>query len=376
MLVLVYVAPASAWAQQESAEEARAKAKLNEIRLAIEELSEQLRQSRRGLNAEQQRLREIDLAIQKATRSLKGLEAEQSALQKRIEGLESDKAEYLETLDWRHDELAQVVRSSYQLGRQSRLQLLLNQDDPQELSRLLAYYDFLNQAQLEKISQLQAEVEGLLRLQQEIGKELAELARVQEEQQMLVAELDQQKQIKRQQIEQLQARVRTDEQQLEELQANRKDLETLIERLADALADIPLDIDQQQEISRRKGKLPMPLSGRVLHAYGNNRGGGLKWQGWLIESEPGSEARAIAYGRVAFADWLRGYGLLLIIDHGDGFMSLYGHNEALLHDVGAWVAPGQTISVVGQNPVGEHGLYFGLRKNGKAIDPAAWVSRR
>jgi septal ring factor EnvC (AmiA/AmiB activator) len=101
----------------------------------------------------------------------------------------------------------------------------------------------------------------------------------------------------------------------------------------------------------------------------------MSWQGWLIGVEPGTEVGAIAYGRVAFADWLRGYGLLIIIDHGQGFMSLYGHNESLLHGVGAWVQPGETISVVGANPGSEQGLYFELRKGGKAIDPAGWLAR-
>ena len=119
----------------------------------------------------------------------------------------------------------------------------------------------------------------------------------------------------------------------------------------------------------------MPVAGPVKYAYGQSRDGGLSWQGWLIGAEPGTEACAVAYGRVAFADWLRGYGLLIIIDHGHGFMSLYGHNESLLFEVGAWVEPGEAISVVGANPGSDQGLYFELRRGGKAIDPAGWLAR-
>ena len=119
----------------------------------------------------------------------------------------------------------------------------------------------------------------------------------------------------------------------------------------------------------------MPVAGPVRHAFGQTRAGGMRWQGWLIGSDPGSEVRSIAYGRVAFADWLRGYGLLIIIDHGQGFMSLYGQNESLLHEAGTWVENGEPISVVGSNPGDTQGLYFELRRQGKALDPAAWVAR-
>ena len=119
----------------------------------------------------------------------------------------------------------------------------------------------------------------------------------------------------------------------------------------------------------------MPVNGPVRHAFGQTRKGGLHWQGWLIGVEAGTEINAVAYGRVAFADWLRGYGLLIIIDHGEGFMSLYGHNESLLYEAGDWVEPEQVISVVGVAAGSNQGLYFELRKNGKAIDPAVWLAR-
>ena len=121
--------------------------------------------------------------------------------------------------------------------------------------------------------------------------------------------------------------------------------------------------------------MPIPVKGRVKHAYGQPRTAGLRWQGWMIGAANGSEVKAIAYGRVAYSDWLRGYGLLLIIDHGDGFMSLYANNESLLHEVGDWVEPGAGISTVGTSPLNGNGLYFEIRKNGKAMDPAVWLKR-
>ena len=117
------------------------------------------------------------------------------------------------------------------------------------------------------------------------------------------------------------------------------------------------------------------MPGHVIHSFGQQRAAGMKWQGWLIKAETGTEVKNIAYGRVAFADWLRGYGLLMIIDHGQGFMSLYGYNESLLWEVGDWVEPGAVIATVGGSQGGEQGLYFEMRKDGKAVDPAVWLKR-
>ena len=119
----------------------------------------------------------------------------------------------------------------------------------------------------------------------------------------------------------------------------------------------------------------MPVKGRVKHAYGQPRTAGLRWQGWLINAGIGSEVKTIARGRVAYSDWLRGYGLLMIIDHGDGYLSLYANNESLLREVGDWVEPGSKISTVGTSPLNGNGLYFEIRKDGKVLDPAVWLKR-
>jgi septal ring factor EnvC (AmiA/AmiB activator) len=176
-------------------------------------------------------------------------------------------------------------------------------------------------------------------------------------------------------IDDLNEQISTDEARLAELQRNRADLEALLNKLQDVLADIPADLGKRQRPAQLKGELPMPVNGRVRYAYGQPRTAGLRWQGWLIGARTGSEVEAIAYGRVAFADWLRGYGLLLILDHGDGFMTLYGNNESLLFEVGDWVEPGTVVATVGASALSGDGLYFEIRRDGKALDPAAWIKR-
>ena len=240
---------------------------------------------------------------------------------------------------------------------------------------MLAYYDYINRAQVEKISGLREALTRLESLQNGIDTELAKLSELQTEQEQSLAELTGQRTSRSLLLQEISGKIDSREAALRELEANRRDLESLIERLADVLGDIPENLDSQAGIAGQKGRLPMPVRGPVRHAFGQDRSAGLDWQGWLIGAEPGTEVRAVAYGRVAFADWLRGYGLLLIIDHGDGYMTLYGHNESLLRDAGEWIEAGSAISVVGSNPGNTQGAYFELRRNGKAVDPAAWLAR-
>jgi len=167
--------------------------------------------------------------------------------------------------------------------------------------------------------------------------------------------------------------IQTDEQILASLEADAERLQALLEDLADVLADIPPQIESTP-FAELRGQLPKPVSGPLRARFGDIRSGNARWDGWLIAAEEGREVQAIAYGRVAYSDWLRGYGLIMIIDHGDGFMSLYGHNQALLADVGDWVSPGQAIALVG-NSGGEteSGVYFQLRRDGETINPARWI---
>jgi len=273
------------------------------------------------------------------------------------------------------NQLGEQLRWSYLNSRQSRIRMVLNQDDPASLGLMLAYYDYLARAEASRISSLKEVLTTLEVMQKSIDQALLRVEQLTAEQQAIVDQLGGQRDQRQALLARLEQQIGDEASQLRELERNRQDLETLIERLADVLADIPAGLGDEAGIEQQKGRLPMPVSGPVKEAYGQNRGGGLHWQGWLIGAEPGTEVYPVAYGRVAFADWLRGYGLLVIIDHGRGYMSLYGHNESILHEAGTWVAPGEVISVVGSNPGSGQGLYFELRKGGKAVDPAAWLAR-
>lgn len=360
---------------QQSLDRENAESRLGQVVEEISQLKSQLEASRSEHKNEQARLKQVDLAIQQANLKYRELEQQRQLHLDDLQSLEQQREEYLSSLDQRLEHLAEQLRSSYRAGKQSRMKLVLNQDDPEQLSRLLAYYDYLNRAQVKNISELKEALTRLEVMQESIDQELQRITLVQAEQQDVMTQLQEQREQREMLLADLSSQIDSENTRLQELERNRRDLEALIERLADALADIPADLGSHKGIPQQKGRLPMPVKGPVKHAFGQNRAGGLRWQGWLIGTQAGTEVKTVAYGRVAFADWLRGYGLLIIIDHGEDFLSLYGHNESLLHEAGSWVEPGDVISVVGSNPGNDQGLYFELRRKGKALDPASWLAR-
>ena len=354
---------------------AEAESRLEEVLVEIEQLRLQLDSARSEHRDEQERLREIDLQTQAASIELRSLRSRREERESELGRLEERRASFITSLDQRLGELARQLRAAYRDGRQSRVKLILNQDNPGRLSRLLTYYDFISRAQADRIGLLRETLETLRQMQEAFNRELERIAELTGQQRDVLQKLETQRAERNAVATELAERISDGETRLQELERDRRDLETLIEKLTDVLADIPADLGNHLSVAQQKGGLPMPVAGPVRRSYGQDRAGGSRWQGWLIAAEPGTEVRAVAYGRVAFADWLRGYGLLMIIDHGQGFMSLYGHNESLLHDAGAWVEPGETISLVGSNPGSGQGLYFELRKAGKTLDPAAWIKR-
>ncbi len=358
-----------------SLNEAEAEQRLTALKTAISELTSQLENSRSLHRSEQAELKQLDLAIQQTTRQLRELDQQITAHLKELESLERSRDEQIRTLQAQQEQLAGQVNATYRLASQSRVKLVLNQDDPSQLSRMLAYYNHINQVQVEKINGLKKLLQELEQVFQAIETELKRIKTVQNDYNLVLEQQNKQRVDRQDLLTTLAQQISTGEGELQELERNRADLEQLLERLGDALADIPSDLGAHLGVAAQKGKLPLPVAGRVLHGYGQQRAAGMHWQGWLLQAKAGQEVQNIAYGRVAFADWLRGYGLLMIIDHGQGFLSLYGYNESLLWEVGDWVEPGTVIATVGDSPAGEQGLYFELRKDGKALDPAAWLQR-
>ena len=355
--------------------QAEAESRLKNLKSEISSLKKDLESKRKAYSKEQKLLKAADLEIQASSLKLRELASSRQEHLQSLSHLHDEQEEYLDSLDQRKQQLVNQLLAAYRLGRESRLKLVLNQDSPATLSRTLAYFDYFSRSQASQIHELRQVLQTLDQTQSKINTELSALDVVQRSQQTVLDDIKSQREDRLIISNKLSGQIDSDEARLTELQQNRKGLEALLDSLSNALADIPANLGKQLGPKDLKGKLPMPVNGPVKHAYGQARTVGLSWQGWLINASSGSEVKNIAYGRVAFSDWLRGYGLLMIIDHGEGFMSLYGNNESLLHEVGDWVETGTAISTVGSSPKNGAGLYFEIRRNGKAMDPAAWLKR-
>jgi murein hydrolase activator len=348
-------------------------ARLQSLRVQIdtirERLDEELAERDQALDA----LASAEREVSRTERARRLTVAEIERLDARIQALGEEQLELQSTVAASARALGMQLVLAYRHGGQSRLKLLLNQDDPRQLNRHLAYHGYLSRARLKTIDELSAGLEDLARLQTELEIEREQYRMLARRQQSELEQLESARVLREQALVVVEGRIQTRQQELAALEQDAAELARLLDQLATALADIPPDI-MAPSIADLRGQLPHPVRGTLRQRFGDHRTGDLSWNGWLIIAESGTEVRAVAHGRVAYSDWLRGYGLILIVDHGDGFMSLYAHNESLLRDVGDWVGPGEVIASVGNSGgVSEIGLYFELRRNGQPINPAAWL---
>ena len=267
----------------------------------------------------------------------------------------------------------QELQSAYRMGQQDQIKLLLNQENPELMARMLRYYQYITAARSQKIQQFLDTMNEISQLKSETESEQAKQVAWRQQLQDKLSKAEQAKQLRKLTVTQLQNQINDTQSQLVELNRSYKQLEELIQSVAEAM----VNIEPQEEVepfSRQKGKLPAPIKGKVLNRYGSQRAGSLKWQGVTIAAVEGSEVKAIHYGRVVFSGYLRGYGLLTIIDHDDNYMSLYGHNQVLRVNVGDWVTPKQVIALAG-NTGGQlqPSLYFEVRHNNRPQNPFRWV---
>lgn len=349
-------------------------AELEALRERIEAVESDLadRQQRRDQVVTE--LRELERAIGAAANRLEELDQRLEQGEARAEELREAVAAEEDTVREHRRVLRAAVREAYVSGRQEVLKLLLNQQDPAAVDRLLVYMDYVGEARAQRIRTAMAAMQDYRELRDELEHELAEVERLHEEQQAERRRLSQRRQERSSVLERVEAAIGDDEQRLERLAEDEAELEALVDDLRDALADVPeRDLDRAS-FSEQRGALPWPVTGELAAEFGDQRRSGGDWRGVLVRSDMGTPVEAVAHGRVVFADWLRGLGLLVIIEHGDGHMTLYGHNQSLYKDVGDWVEAGDVIARVGDSGGRDRaGLYFELRVAGQPEDPLRWL---
>ena len=356
-----------------------AKVKEQELEEVRERISE-LKQSMDRAAAERDRitgeLQAAEVSISEKRLRLAELERERTFVDKRRLELEASIEAREAELDNETQELGNQLRAAYMSGGQERMKLLLNQQDPATLGRVMAWYGYLNDYRGDNIDVVSTRIRELAALSSELAAEEARLAEITRERSVELKTLGQAQEKRQALLASLRQKIDTESREVERLAAQEKDLSRLIAELTSILSDYP--ITSEDPFRAHKGRLTWPVAGTLLHDFGQPRvGDSLKWNGVVMAAPRGSEVRAVYHGRVAFADWLAGLGLLVIVDHGDGYMTLYGYNETILKDAGDWVAPGDVIATVG-NSGGQpqSALYFEVRSGTQPVDPADWVTRR
>lgn len=384
------------------------KEKLNNIHERIESLTKQLGKTKEAHADAADALKESEKAISETNRKLFDLQQAQKKHSESLQALQTQKSGLENTIDGQKNQLSKQIYQQYLHGQQNYLQLILEEQDPSAISRQLQYFSYISRARQTLINDMQSNLGRVTKLNEETENALKEVVSLKGKQEAERKNLESQKQAHSKVVEKLSSQISAQRNEIEKLKRDEKSLSQLVERLARApqikpqkptqanlpnkepnnkpetetfpqrpLAtneSLPSNAFDGGNFESLRGKLNLPVRGEVTNKFGAGRQDtGLTWKGLFIKSNEGNEVKSVANGRVVFADWMRGFGNLIIVDHGGGYMSLYGNNQALLRKMGDTVKGGDTIASVGNSGGNDtSGLYYELRSRSKPFDPMSW----
>ncbi len=372
---LLCLGPAQAAPDSRDAQDPKATAEqLQALQAKIKRLQKSLESDHDRKDRLQRDLRQAEKSIGEVSRELQRLQEQLATQDAQLARLQREQAAAHEHFTTLKTQLARDARAAYHMGQQEPLKLILNQEDPARMGRALVYYRYFAEARGARMQEVNAQLEGMAQRERQIVQQQETLARLQQQQRNKADSLKTHQTSRSALLARIKQGIQDKDAELVQLTRDEKRLQELVRSLRDLLADIPQDAGNQEPFGKRKGRLAWPSSGKLLARFGTKRArSDQTWRGVLINAPPGSEVRAVSHGRVAFADWLRGFGLLIIVDHGEGYMTLYGHNQSLFKETGEWVQGGEAIASVGKSGGQEStGLYFEVRKDGRPLNPSQW----
>ncbi|MGO2331362.1 MAG: murein hydrolase activator EnvC family protein [Pseudoalteromonas nigrifaciens] len=368
ILILTFLATATAVANED-----RTKKDLSEVQTALKQSQSEYNAQRKKVATLQKNLQQHELEIAKnakalnmAEQSVKKTEQQQQLQQQKADQLEQQHAQFQHAL-------AAQLKSAYMAGGDDDYaKMLLNQEDTAKFERTLSYYNYLNKARIEQLEELKALQLQIAQNQAELAKTKQKLVNLHDEQKRRQTALVNAQSERQANLKNLQAQLNNTKSSINYLKENQQTLITTIEELEK-------EKNKKVELlglNNSKGKLNWPSRGKLEHTFGQRKHGGIDWKGVLIGAKEGSNINSVHNGQVVFADWLKGYGWVIVVDHGEGFMSLYGHAQTLLKDVGDMVREGETVALIGQSGgQASSGLYFEMRHKGRAVNPEKWCKR-
>jgi len=388
LLLLLALLAGPAWASLSERQ-----GELKDLRSRIEQLREGLGKIT-GEHAEaSDALKQSEKEISDVNRDLRRLDQEVRQINRALNRLGEQRRTIEAELRTQQARLAELVRQQYQASGEDSLRLFLSGRDPGEIHRNLHYYAYLGRARAELIESQRQSLAQLAALRAETEAKQRNLAAVKTQQQGKKKSLETVKATRAGLLDKLSGQIRSQRREIRTLEQDQQRLARLVERLRKAAAapkpapgkprpgqrvdQVASAAQAGLDFPRLRGKLALPVAGEIIARFGQGRdGGGPSWKGLFIRARQGQEVRAVGTGAVVFADWLRGFGNLLIVDHGGGYLSLYSNNESLYKQEGDKVRAGDVIAATGNTGGQEEtGLYFELRHQGKPFDPLSWVAR-
>ena len=348
-----------------------AKQQLKKLKVKIKNLQSSLGKTQKKQSSALKELRRAEKQIATASKILRSTLSQLKTKQKELLNLRRQQTGLEANRRLQKEALAEQLKSAYINGKQEYLKLLLNQQNPEKLGRMLVYYDYMNKARSKQVKALQSTLKSLSNIDSKISTEIRELNILKQSKEGETKRLIKLQGKRKALVAKLTKEIAFKNDELTELEINAQELQQLIDSVRETIEN--MDFSQPLEgLKKLKGKLKWPTAGKQIRRFGSTNQG-QKSSGVLISAKEGSEINSIHHGRVVYSDWLRGFGLLMILDHGKGYMSLYGYNQSLYKEVGDWVEAGEAVATLGQSG-GQKvpGLYFELRYQGKPVNPKRW----
>lgn len=374
LLALVIAPPG--YTQDNAERSARARAQLEALRDKIDTVRQEIAADRGERSDLAAQLSATEADISAASKRLRELDEDIAGLDKRVASLTDRRDAERAQLTDKLDTLRAQVRAAYSSGRMDKMRLLLSGQSPEKLGRLLVYYEYFADAQTGQVQGLRDALTDLAVRQRALTQEQDKLAQRRKTRANTLTRLEHDQQQRRETIAALDSRLSSRKASLDELKADEDRLEKLMGSLQQQLATLPEADDDDTAFAQLKGRMTPPVSGRVLARFGTRKAGGpLRWKGEWLAADNGTPVKAVAAGQVVYVGYMHRYGLIVILDHGHNYYTLYGHAESTYVEVGDQVRRGQPVAKAGRS--GGHrrsGTYFEIRKGRTAINPSTWLS--
>ncbi|GAA5218314.1 murein hydrolase activator EnvC family protein [Corallincola platygyrae] len=344
--------------------------RLHKLQGQIKRQSQQLEKQKEKREALFGELRSAEQEIAKVAKVLRMTRQELNRTREELADAKQQQAELTELYGHQQSALQAQLTSAYMSGNHDYIKLLMNQQEPGKIERTLSYYQYLNQARMDNLEALKKTRRQLARVERKLAEQASRLQSLERRQADEKSKMEERQLARERTLGKLKGSLSGGRQQLITLQENERTVRSMIERRRQREA---LEMDGLKAL---KGKLSWPVNGRISRNFGSKRQGNIVWKGVMLRAKEGQDVLTVHQGVVVYADWLKGFGLLMVVDHGDGYMSLYGHNQALLKRVGDRVESGEPIALAGKSGGRTSaGLYFEIRHQGRALDPSAWCRR-